>query len=102
MTIETEAKIQAVSSSVLCKFFRGTARATEVTGKTIGIAGAITGNALIATGNAVVKGSSTVRNKSEVIAENLRKKADRYDLSEFSTEELAEMIRERAEVEGEI
>ena len=102
MTIETEAKIQAVSSSVLCKFFRGTARATEVTGKVIGTAGVVSGTALIAAGDAIVNGSRTVRDKSEVIAENLRKKADRYDLSEFSTEELAEMIRERAEVEGEI
>lgn len=100
MTIETEAKINAVSSSILCKFFRGTAKATEVTGKAVGIAGAVTGNALIATGTAVVKGSSTVRDKSEVIAKNLRKKADRYDLSEFSTEELAEMLKLKVKEEA--
>ena len=100
MTIETEAKINAVSSSILCKFFRGTAKATEVTGKAVGIAGAVTGNTLIATGNAVLKGSATVRDKSEVIAENLRKKADHYDLSEFSTEEFAEMLKLKVKEEA--
>lgn len=96
MTIETEAKINAVSSSIICKFLRGTAKATEVTGKTIGITGAVTGNALIATGKAICNSSEAIRDKSEVYAEALRAKADKYDLSEFTTEELAAMLEANA------
>ena len=93
----TEAKINKVSSSILCGFLRGTARATEVTGKAIGITGGVTGAALVAAGTAIGNGSRTVENKSKQYAEKLRNKASQYDLSHLTEEELTDYIEDHKE-----
>ena len=98
LTAEQEIKIQKVASSGLCKFLRGSATVLDYTGTGIHL-----GTTLVADGlHAVANGVETVGERTDTAlksgAETLREKAEEFDLSDISEEDMLKAVQSEAVV----
>ena len=93
LTAEQQAKIEKVSSSTLCGFLRGTATIMDKSGSGIKI-----GTGVLATGiHMVADGVETAGVKTDGVLKSgataLRNKADQYDLSDVTEEQLVQAMQ---------